>query len=270
MKKERYFQWLDGEMQGEVSVLESISELDGETFYNFVDGESCNLRFISRMTNNAGDLRGKFVVEVESPTNLWTFETIEARKWKDETTGEVSEIPTLHDFVTSDAGGGSQSANVMNSDLGGTKLIPPRIKQSNRPLPTMDEYREAIPEPTKNEHVASFVQEKPVEAVVSVPEERVEQSVIGEKITPPETKKRVNPLDPVAILVDTCKKHSTEIPLTLEIDLPMKTLYHISDREFENGGDKFIDYIVDGLDTKIIIDALKVALKKAYCASDAE
>jgi hypothetical protein len=58
-KQKRYFQWIDGEMKGDIVLLESIEEFEGETFYNFDDGESCNLRFISKMTNSTADLKNK-------------------------------------------------------------------------------------------------------------------------------------------------------------------------------------------------------------------
>ena len=54
-------------MKGEIAILENITEFEGETFYNFDDGESCNLRFISKMTNSKIDLKNKFMVEIESP-----------------------------------------------------------------------------------------------------------------------------------------------------------------------------------------------------------
>ena len=34
-KQKRYFQWIDGEMKGDIVLLESIEEFEGETFYNF-------------------------------------------------------------------------------------------------------------------------------------------------------------------------------------------------------------------------------------------
>ena len=79
-KQRRYFQWIDGEMKGDIVTLESIEEFEGETFYNFDDGESCNLRYISKMTNSHLDLKNKFMVEIESPSNPSTFETIQPKK----------------------------------------------------------------------------------------------------------------------------------------------------------------------------------------------
>ena len=223
------------------------------------------------MTSNPVDLKEKFMVEVENPYNIWTFETIEAKTWKNESTGEVDEIPTLHDFIKSDAGGGAQTANVHDSDLGKDRLVPPQKKQSLRPLPKKEEFEEKPVEiAAPSADPAEKVQEMPKNAEISEDKETFEESVISERKVSPKQNKKVNPADPVAILVDTCKKHSTEIPLTLTIELPIKTLYYIANNEFDNGGDKFIDYIVDGIDTQIIIDALKVSLKKAYGAESDE
>lgn len=263
MKRKRYFQWLDGEYKGDVVVLESISELDGEVFYNFEDGEACNLRFISKMTSNIVDLKGKFMVEVENPGNAWSFGVNETSIPQGIKADSDDVIPTLHDFLNSNAGAGASQAEVADSDFGKDKLIPPKKHQTLCPLPDIEEYREVLQSPVS----------KPKEReIVETPENKTEiyeDPVQEEKPVMKASKqeKKVSPLDPVAILVDTCKKHSTEIPITLKIDLPVKTLYYIADGEFENGGKKFIDYIVDGIDTKIIIDAVKEALASAYGAS---
>lgn len=256
--RKRYFEWIDGDDKGLVVSLESIIELDGETFYNFDDGESCNLRFISKMTNNVVDLKNKFMVEVENPHNIWTFEQIETEMPKGVKSDGDDKIPTLHDFINSTAGGGSSTANISDSDLGKDKLVAPKRPQQLKPLPNKEDFKEKpIEKPV--------VEEKKVETQpVIVPEEKVEEVVVEEKKVEEKQEKRVNSMDPIAILVDSCKKHDTEIPLTLNVRLPMKTLYHIANNEFENGGDKFIDYIVEGINTDVIINALKGALKEAY------
>jgi hypothetical protein len=69
-KQRRYFQWIDGENKGEVETLETIEDFEGEIIYNFVGGESCNQRYISKMTESVTDLKGKFMVEVENPHNI--------------------------------------------------------------------------------------------------------------------------------------------------------------------------------------------------------
>ena len=44
MKRQRYFQWLDGELAGTVETLIDITQEEDEFFYHFASGESCNLR----------------------------------------------------------------------------------------------------------------------------------------------------------------------------------------------------------------------------------
>ena len=114
-KQKRYFQWIDGEMKGDIVLLESIEEFEGETFYNFDDGESCNLRFISKMTNSTADLKNKFMVEIESPSNPWTLEKIQPKKYIDESMkGEDIDIPSLHDILQAHG----DTTNIENSDIG--------------------------------------------------------------------------------------------------------------------------------------------------------
>jgi hypothetical protein len=71
-------------------------------------------------------------------------------------------------------------------------------------------------------------------------------------------------------LVETCKKHETVIDLTLSINLPAKSMYMIADSEFENGGDKFIDFVVDDIDVSMIVDALKHQLKITYSGKQSQ
>lgn len=263
MKRKRYFQWLDGEYKGDVVVLDNISELDGEVFYNFEDGEACNLRFISKMTNNIVDLKGKFMVEVENPGNAWTFGVNETSMPQGIKADSDDVIPTLHDFLNSNAGAGASQAEINDSDFGKDKLIPPKKRQNLCPLPDIEEYREVLESP---------VEKKPAQQEQKAMEEPIQTVLQQEEENKPVQKieKKVSPLDPVAILVDTCKKHPTEIPITLTIDLPVKTLYYIAESEFENGGQKFVDYIVEGLDTKKIVEAIRLSLFGAYGVGIAE
>jgi len=266
INKKRYFQWLDGELKGEVATLESISEFGGETFYNFTDGESCNLRYISKMTSNVVDLKGKFMVEVESPHNVWTFDVIETAIPSGIRGHDPDDmIPTLHDLTHSNVSGGASSGGVTDSDLGKEKLVPPKKRQNMCPLPDPRDYPEkkiAVAEVKKQEPAAQVQQN--VTFVEKCSEETKTGENVQENVQSQAQQKPASIIDPVAILVDSCKKHSTEIPITLKIDLPIKTLYSIAENEFENGGEKFIDYIVKGIDTKMIIEAIKVSLASAY------
>ena len=251
-KQKRYFQWIDGEMKGDIVLLESIEEFEGETFYNFDDGESCNLRFISKMTNSTADLKNKFMVEIESPSNPWTLEQIQPKKYIDESMkGEDIDIPSLHDMLQAHG----DTTNIENSDIGKDRLVPPRKEQRIIDLPSIDEYRIKKEEPKKD----------PVVEQPKTVETKVEKQEVVEQPKPVENKQIS--FDPVKILVDSCKKHDTPVELSLNMKLPSKYIANIASSEFEDGFNKFIDCIVSDIDTKMIIAELKKALSSAYSSS---
>ena len=251
-KQKRYFQWIDGEMKGDIVLLESIEEFEGETFYNFDDGESCNLRFISKMTNSTADLKNKFMVEIESPSNPWTLEQIQPKKYIDESMkGEDIDIPSLHDMLQAHG----DTTNIENSDIGKDRLVPPRKEQRIIDLPSIDEYRIKTEEPKKD----------PVVEQPKTVETKVEKQEVVEQPKPVENKQIS--FDPVKILVDSCKKHDTPVELSLNMKLPSKYIANIASSEFEDGFNKFIDCIVSDIDTKMIIAELKKALSSAYLNS---
>lgn len=251
----RYFEWIDGDDIGEVEVLESIEVMDGETFYHFESGESCNLRFISKMTNSRADLKGKFMVEISSPGNPWTMEVIQPKKYIDESMkGEDIDIPTLHDILQ----GHGSTTNVTDSDIGKQRLVAPKMPQGNLPLPKPEEYPMKVAKPIASTQIVLKKEE---------PKVTVDQ-IITDSLNPVmeeqrnQTKK--NQYNPVHILVDSCKKKETEISLDLNIMLPSRYIYNIAANEFENGVEDFIDYVVDNIDTRLIIQELKLALIQAY------
>lgn len=269
MRRKRYFEWIAGEDIGNVVSLENIEEFDGEVFYNFDDGESCNLRFISKMTNSVADLKEKFMVEIENPSNPWTFETVQSKKYVDESMkGEDIEIPTLHDILQARG----TSANIENSDIGMEKLVPPKRQQRFVELPTIEEYQrktkvlENKPKPGKIDTVKENIKnENDVDVKQVVEMGHSENSIKDEPI-----QQNVSSMDPVRILVNSCKKHDTPVEMTINMKLPSKYIYNIAVNEFEDGLDKFINCIVDGIDTKMIIEQLKDALRLAYTSESSD
>lgn len=286
MARKRYFEWLDGELKGEVSILESITEFDGETFYNFEE-DSCNLRYISKMTSNVLDLRGKIMVEVENPHNIWTFRPISTSVPKDVRCDGNEEIPTLHDIIHSDG------STIEKSNYGSDELVPPRRPQTLRNLPDPKDYKAEDPViedpapdvPTQaQDDVPAPVQVQEPELREDVvmsegPEETAHQAFQydGIDLMMPECDaestsvsvfNNIQPKSPVEILVGKCKKHEYSIPLEITANLPAKALYDIANEEFENGGDAFINCIVSEIDISDIISALKDALKSAYSSPE--
>lgn len=260
MKEKRYFEWIYGDDAGKVVELEYIDEFEGEVFYHFDDGEACNLRYISPITDVVSDLKEKVIVEVESRANVWTFDVVKARTYKDESMTEAIEIPTLHDVVSSQ---GQREATIDNSNLGSQILVPPRVKQRKRALPKIENWSNTpAPAPVAKPKPQTMTEEpKPVKKESLVPTEPVETKAVAniEVASKPEF-----PNNPVAILVDSCKKKQTKVNMSLMMDLPSPDIYRIAKEDFENGDEKFIDRVVSGLGTELIIDALKSALKESY------
>lgn len=269
-KRKRYFQWIAGEDMGEVVILESMSEFEGEIFYNFDNGDSCNARFISKITNDVSDLREKFIVEIDSPSNPWTVETIESKTYTDESMkGEYVNIPTLHDMLQANG----QSTEITNSDLGKQKIVPPRRTQRFEELPRVEDYLISKEEP-KEEH--QIIKQEPVVEQTAVKENVQEttppivsrEEIVTKKYSRLSDRKKssgynVDVSDPIRIIVNTCEKHSSDVEFSLSMELPARETYDFVDKQF-HGGDKFIDYVVDDLDVSEIIRQLKTTLKNAY------
>ena len=138
MKRPRYFQWLQGENSGIITKLVNITEMDGEYFYNFEDGESCNLRFISQMTSSPAALKDKFMVEVVSPNDPWRVEQISTGFFKDAMSQENVDVPPLEDITS--ASGNGNLIDISKSAVGTMKYIAPRYKGPMYELPSLDDY----------------------------------------------------------------------------------------------------------------------------------
>lgn len=257
----RYFQWLVGDDMGKVCELLDITQEDGEYFYNFVDGESCNLSYICPATNDKNQLRGKAMVEVPGPHNCWKFEEVKMGSF---TTAENEhvDVPPLQDII-----GMSTDNTLDQSALGTMSLTPPKSNPiKGMPLPDiMDYLRDTDPKPVKR-NTASGVKvtvqetkesETPVESAKSEEKQPEVQQFI------PQPKKEI-PNDPVHILVSTCKKHSSFVDLKMELSLPSVTTYNFAKSEFEDGENKFIEAICDNISTETIMTALRKALHDAY------
>lgn len=281
----RYFQWIEGENSGIVETLMNITEMDGEYFYNFASGESCNLRFISKMTNSPGALRNKFMVEIASPNDPWIATEIKMGKFKNAGDDEIIDVPPLEDITG--ASGTGNGINVEKSKLGTKKYHAPRYRGPFPELPSLDDYlveeTPALAPVKKPGFVASMIKKKKeptVETVTPAPAETVEavapatpapQAYVAP--SPNNVARYEDPSDkndPVKILAKTCKKRETDIDVTLTISLPSKSVYQIAESEFENGGEKFINYLIRDIDVNEIIANIRESLKELYSNSDSE
>ena len=261
MGRPRYFQWLDGENAGQVETLTDISCVDGEYFFNFKSGESCNQRFISPMTRNSADLKDKFMVEIINPSDTWGFETIKMGKYTymDPASGEQTvDVPPLEDITG--ASGNGNSLNVENSKIGKKRYTPPRYKGDMLPLPSYSEYSAEFVEPApvpRRAAPANVVYGDPAPAPIPARLNSAKVNISG-----------MSESDPVKILAKTCKKHPTDINLILTINLPSKSIYNIAKSEFDNGGEKFVDCLVEEMNISEIVKSVSIALRTAYEESD--
>ena len=254
----RYFQWLVGDDRGKVVEFIDITQEDGEYFYNFEDGESCNMAYICPATNDKNMLKGKAMVEVPGPYNAWKFEEIKTGSF---TTAKDEHIvvPPLEDILNQSNDGNVESA------VGTMRLIAPKINPiKGMPLPSVQEYLRGASKP-EEQPAASGVNVKLMN--VQEKEEIPTQETAQYHVETVKREPKVSSADPVAILVSTCKKHDTEITMSVNISLPSLTTYVFANSEFENGGEKFLDILVDSIDTSKVLDSLKTAIKTAYEAS---
>ena len=278
MKRPRYFQWLQGENSGIITKLVNITEMDGEYFYNFEDGESCNLRFISQMTSSPAALKDKFMVEVVSPNDPWRVEQISTGFFKDAMSQENVDVPPLEDITG--ASGNGNSIDISKSAVGTMKYVAPRYKGPMYELPSLDDYfyEDNSTAPVKKHKLdgATAIFKKTTPEPTQEPEVTIPATpppvVTPEYIRPTVETKYEEPStsDPVRILAKTSKKRDTDIDLTISIKLPSKSVYNIASNEFEDGGSKFINYLIEGIDINSIISELRNALTAAYESSDSE
>lgn len=251
----RYFQWLVGDDRGKVVEFIDITQEDGEYFYNFDDGESCNMSYICPATNDKNMLKGKAMVEVPGPHNAWKFEEIKTGSF---TTADDEHIvvPPLEDII-----GQSNDGNV-ESAVGTMRLIAPKSNPiKGMPLPSVREYLRQVPAKQAVPQSSGVVN---IEVKSEPAETKVQPVQIPQDIPQAEVKPKHNVSDPVHILVNTCKKHDTEISMTVNVALPSISTYNFAKSEFENGGDKFIDIIAETLDMTEISKSIKSAIREAY------
>ena len=245
--RNRYFEWLDGETLGSVSILEYIEVDDGEEYYHFTDGEEMSKEFISKMTSTRKDLSKKLMVEVQSPEigDLWTFEEIRPGSY-DLGDGTRVRTPAMEELY--DEGEGI---------VGSLRKVPPQNPQSFIPLPDAADWKrrekpvEPKPQPAPVNMTVPVQQAAPV---VAQPQQQIQTARVSS----------VDETDPVSILVKTSKKTDTKITINLVMSLPSKDLFSIAVNQFDDGERKFIDTVVSGLDVSDVIESIKNSLRVSY------
>ena len=283
--RKRYFEWIEGEQQGIVEILHHISQMEGEYFYNFVSGETCNMRFIAPMTRTPGQLKGKVMVEIMSPNDPWTFSEVSMGKFKD-SNDQIIEYPPLEDITG--ATGTGDTINVGESALGKKKKTPPRYDGQLWGLPTIEEWlindepaasaapsvkaRPAVQKPADEADAprVAAIQEPVPTGQTRIP---VEPQPVQQPVQPQpqqevfsyqhiEREKQGD--SPIEILAKACKKAPTDINLTITVDLPGKSVFEMVNSEFEGGGPMFVDCLISKININDIISSLRDALLSAY------
>lgn len=268
MKRTRYFQWIDGELSGKVEILTNITSVDGEYFYNFLDGESCNLRYISKMTSTPAALKGKVMVEIASPQDPWVATTITATTYKNAGSDEIVVVPPLEDITSTTTNGNGQNLDIGKSVLGTKQFKAPKYAGPFSDLPSLDDYFiddtvDAQPSATK-QAVPALKVETPLPASAPVQEQPTSQASTSTTVF----QHSISKDDPIEILAKTCKKHPTDINLTITMDLPSKAIYKMVSDEFEEGGIGFINCLISNLDVNDVIDSIRTALILAYSKNE--
>lgn len=253
MKKTRYFEWIAGEDIGEICILSHVEFEDGETYLHFTNGDVCNVSFVSPMTTDKNDIKDKFMVEISGPSQAWRFEDPLPKIYTDYESKESVEIPSLDDML--------------NHKSKGPKLIPPQVKLTTVPaLPTIEEWGIVKPVVEKTVSDAQGVQPMTIKEEIPDMPANAPIPILEVKDEPKtEPQPQQNCFDPVSILVNTCKRYETDVDLTVTINLPSRAMFEIADKEFENGGAKFIDCVVKDISTKMIVESIKDALNDYYC-----
>jgi len=67
----KFFQWIAGDRKGEVLVFDRIESDEENVYIVFKDNSRINEVFVASL--NQTDLTGKFMAEVDSPQNIWSF-----------------------------------------------------------------------------------------------------------------------------------------------------------------------------------------------------
>lgn len=245
----RYFQWVVGERRGEILIFDRIEQDDGEIYITFKNNSRINEKLVAQI--NQKDLTGKMMAEIDSPQNCWKFVEKEVpdqgpRIEQDANSGNKYEVPSIEEIVSADLtseGGTTRPTKIVKKKQ--IELIPPK------PTPPSHSVFGAI---SKSSEPAL---ESKLSATIETP------SPAQEKASEPIGSK-VDKTDPVYILMSKAKKSDLDISMEMSISLPPKTLYDIAKESFDNGDDKFLDYIVDEIATEEIKEALKIAIRSMY------
>jgi hypothetical protein len=223
--EDRYFQWIAGERKGEVMVLDRIESEAADVFIVFKDNSRINENLVAPI--NQVDLTGKYMAEIDSPKNVWTF--------KDEWVGRQEEVWAEQDETNPGNKVCVQPAVPGRKVL---KLVPP------------------TPTPKNHSVFGAITRVQPSSASEPIPIDYLPKV--------PQQSKQLNISDPVYILMSKAKKIDSDVNMGMVISLPPKNLYELAKESFDDGDEKFIQYIVEEITVDEIKESLKAAIKEMY------
>ena len=265
---QHYYQWLPGtENAGEVVRLSKMYVEDGEVFYIFDNGAICCEEYIAAFTLDKTKIGKKFLVEIPSPNQKWSFEEITSKKTSSMSDvqhegGGDFEIPCIDDYT--------QNGTNINSKVGTYNIIAPKTRIKNIEKPDYFDYMsddDLISLGLKAKDDTVVVENSITDItntntnVISIKHEPT-NVVINETINT--SNKLCDSSDPVFILVDKSVKYPSSVDIALNIDLPSISLFKTVSENFENGTEKFIEYIIQHIDYSTIKESLREGLMDAY------
>jgi len=226
----RWFQWLVGERRGEVLLMDTIVEEDGEIYVTFKDNSRVNQNFILNI--NETDATNKMMAEVENMSKLWTF--------KEEIIGEDTNRTELD----------------WESQIRYDVPTVTEIMSDGQKVPVKKKKINFIPPARTRQQI---VESKFGTIINPPPPPPLPPSVITEVDL-----KTINSNDPVWITMNKAKKIDTEVNMTLTISLPSKSLFDVVKESFDDGNKKGLEYIIENIDLSDIKEALKKGINAMY------
>ena len=226
----RFFQWLVSERRGEVCVLDTIVEEDGDLFLVFKDNSRINENLVLNI--NQIDVTGKMMAEVENTSKLWQFkeeviDTDDGYVYQDWESQVKYDVPSTTEIASD-----GQKVPKKKKQI---QLIPP---MRTRPEVVASKFGTIINTPT------------PI-APPPIPEIDLSKPIF-------------NSDDPVYIMMNKSKKKDTEVNMTLTISLPTQSLFDVVKDSFEDGDTKALEYIIENIDISDIKLALKEGIREMY------
>jgi len=228
-KETRFFQFLQGERRGEILSFDHIEREDDMVFVTFTDGSRCNESLIIPI--NQKTYSDELMAEIDSPNNGWGF--------RDEWVGRQEEIWA------------DQNSNGDRPASGERVCIQPFAEGRKKTIPTPPKQTKSrfgqIERSIGPEIITNVIPEQSLTVVHSAPSAPIQDTT-----------------DPIYIMCEKSKKFDVDVNMSINISLPKKSLYNVVKESFENGSEKFIEYIISNIDNNIIKEGLKKSLLEAY------